>query len=195
MKASRRDFLKTSVAASTAAALGFSLSDSSLAMAGAAERGWQWDKGVCRFCGTGCGILIGTSNGRVVGTKGDPDAPVNRGLSCIKGYYNGKILYGADRLTQPLLRMKNGKFDKNGAFQAVSWDTAMDVMEAQFRKAYDELGPSGVAVFGSGQHTVQEGYAAAKLMKAGFRSNNIDPNARHCMASAVVGLHPDVRHR
>ncbi|TNF91243.1 MAG: nitrate reductase catalytic subunit NapA, partial [Gammaproteobacteria bacterium] len=27
-----------------------------------------------------------------------------------------------------------------------------------------------------------------KLMKAGFRSNNIDPNARHCMASAVVAF-------
>ena len=27
-----------------------------------------------------------------------------------------------------------------------------------------------------------------KLIKGGFRSNNIDPNARHCMASAVVGF-------
>ena len=45
-----------------------------------------------------------------------------------------------------------------------------------------------MAIFGSGQYTIQEGYAAAKLMKAGFRSNNIDPNARHCMASAVVGF-------
>ena len=43
-------------------------------------------------------------------------------------------------------------------------------------------------MFGSGQWTIYEGYAAAKLMKAGFRSNNIDPNARHCMASAVVGF-------
>jgi len=188
MKASRRDFLKTSVAASTAAAVGLPLGNSALAMAGAAEQDWQWDKAVCRFCGTGCGILVGTKNGRVVGTKGDPDSPVNRGLNCIKGYFNGKIMYGEDRLTRPLLRMKNGKFDKKGAFQAVSWDTAMDVMEEQFRKAYDELGPAGVAVFGSGQYTVQEGYAAAKLMKAGFRSNNIDPNARHCMASAVVGM-------
>ena len=25
-------------------------------------------------------------------------------------------------------------------------------------------------------------------MKAGFRSNNLDPNARHCMASAVIGF-------
>jgi nitrate reductase NapA len=35
---------------------------------------------------------------------------------------------------------------------------------------------------------VWEGYAAAKLYKAGFRSNNLDPNARHCMASAVAGF-------
>ncbi len=43
-------------------------------------------------------------------------------------------------------------------------------------------------MFGSGQWTVWEGYAASKLFKGGFRSNNLDPNARHCMASAVVGL-------
>jgi nitrate reductase NapA len=43
-------------------------------------------------------------------------------------------------------------------------------------------------MFGSGQWTVWEGYAANKLFKAGFRSNNIDPNARHCMASAVMGF-------
>ncbi len=43
-------------------------------------------------------------------------------------------------------------------------------------------------MFGSGQWTIWEGYAASKLFKAGFRSNNIDPNARHCMASAVVGF-------
>ena len=41
---------------------------------------------------------------------------------------------------------------------------------------------------GSGQHTIMEGYAAAKLVKAGWRSNNLDPNARHCMASAVAGF-------
>jgi nitrate reductase NapA len=41
---------------------------------------------------------------------------------------------------------------------------------------------------GSGQYTIPEGYVAAKLMKAGFRSNNLDPNARHCMASAVVAF-------
>jgi nitrate reductase NapA len=188
MDTTRRNFLKASVAASTAAAVGIPLTDSALALADTAETGWQWDKGVCRFCGTGCGLMVATKDGRVVGTKGDPEAPVNRGLNCIKGYFNGKILYGKDRLTKPLLRMKDGKFDKHGKFTPVSWTQAFDEMEKQFKKAYGELGPHGVAIFGSGQYTIQEGYGAAKLMKAGFRSNNIDPNARHCMASAVVGF-------
>ncbi len=61
-------------------------------------------------------------------------------------------------------------------------------MERQFRRAYGELGPEGVGIFASGQYTIMEGYAMTKLMKAGFRSNNIDPNARHCMASAVAGF-------
>jgi nitrate reductase NapA len=176
------------MAASAAATVGMPLSEPAAALAQAAQTDWQWDKGVCRFCGTGCGILIGTKDGRVVATKGDPDSPVNRGLNCVKGYFNAKIQYGKDRLTRPLMRMTGGRFDKKGDFAPVSWERAFDEMEQQFRKAYGELGPAGVAIFGSGQYTIQEGYAAAKLMKAGFRSNNIDPNARHCMASAVVGF-------
>jgi len=185
---SRRELLKTSLASTTAAAIGLPVSRAARAQAAAAEQNWQWDKAVCRFCGTGCGIQVATHEGRVVATKGDPAAPVNKGLNCIKGYFNGKILYGADRLTQPLMRMKDGRFDKKGPFVAVSWKQAMDEMERQFRRAYAAKGPSGVAIIGSGQYTIQEGYTAAKLMKAGFRSNNLDPNARHCMASAVVAF-------
>ena len=188
MKQSRRDFLKTSVAASTAATVGIPLTQVQAKTNAEAEKDWQWDKGVCRFCGTGCGIQIATKEGRIVATKGDPDAPVNKGLNCIKGYFNGKIMYGKDRLTQPLLRMTNGKFDKKGKFAPVSWERAMDEMEKHSKAALKEKGPTGVAIFGSGQYTVPEGYAAAKFMKAGLRSNNIDPNARHCMASAVAAF-------
>ncbi|MGL5481751.1 MAG: nitrate reductase catalytic subunit NapA, partial [Aeromonas veronii] len=123
-----------------------------------------------------------------VATQGDPDAPVNRGLNCIKGYFLSKIMYGQDRLTQPMLRIKNGQFDKDGDFAPISWDQAFDIMAEKFKATLKEKGPTAVGMFGSGQWTVWEGYAAAKLMKAGFRSNNIDPNARHCMASAVVGF-------
>jgi len=84
--------------------------------------------------------------------------------------------------------MKDGKYDKNGEFEAVSWDMALDTMADKFREAIQKNGPTAVGMFGSGQWTVWEGYAASKLMKAGFGSNNIDPNARHCMASAVAGF-------
>ena len=185
----RRDFIKSAAAASACSAIGISVPSSLSAKSNEAEKSWRWDKAVCRFCGTGCGIMVATKDGKIVAVKGDPKAPVNRGLNCIKGYFNAKIMYGEDRLTKPLLRMnEKGEFDKKGKFAPVSWQRAFDEMEKQFKKTYNELGPTGIGVFGSGQYTIQEGYVASKLIKGGFRSNNLDPNARHCMASAVVGF-------
>ncbi len=186
MTVSRREFIKTNAAVATAAAAGMALPTGSAQAAVSDDI--RWDKAPCRFCGTGCSVLVGTKNGRVVATQGDPEAPVNRGLNCIKGYFLSKIMYGEDRLTTPLLRMTNGKYDKEGDFTPVSWDTAFDVMAEKFKVALRKNGPKSIGMFGSGQWTVWEGYAAAKLYKAGFRSNNIDPNARHCMASAVAGF-------
>ncbi|HWS01861.1 MAG TPA: nitrate reductase catalytic subunit NapA, partial [Gammaproteobacteria bacterium] len=198
MTITRRDFIKANAIAATAAAAGVTLPGISVAAVAPADA-IRWDKAPCRFCGTGCSVLVGTKDGRIVATQGDPDAPVNRGLNCIKGYFLSKIMYGKDRLTTPLLRKRNGKFDKEGEFEPVSWDEAFDIMaekwktslkhdmEANKGKAADDI-ISTVGMFGSGQWTIFEGYAAAKLYKAGFRSNHIDPNARHCMASAVVGF-------
>jgi len=189
MKLARRDFLKSSAAIAAATAVGVAIPQTLKAQAKEAEKGWKWDKAVCRFCGTGCGIMIATKNDKILAVKGDPLAPVNRGLNCIKGYFNAKIMYGADRLKKPLLRVdEDGNFSKQGKFKAVSWERAFDEMETRMKAVLKELGPTGIGMFGSGQHTILEGYAAVKLMKAGFRSNNIDPNARHCMASAVAGF-------
>jgi nitrate reductase NapA len=186
MKITRREFIKANAVASAAAIAGVALPAGAANLIAISDQtAIKWDKAACRFCGTGCSILVGTQNGKVVATQGDPEAPVNKGLNCIKGYFLSKIMYGADRLTTPLLRMTDGKFDKHGEFEAVSWDTAFDVMAEKFKASLKAKGPSSVGMFGSGQWTIIEGYAAVKLMKAGFRSNNIDPNARHCMASAV----------
>ncbi|MEN3759286.1 nitrate reductase catalytic subunit NapA [Aeromonas veronii] len=189
MKLSRRDFMKANAVAAAAAVAGVSAPTLAANLITSTDKtAIHWDKAPCRFCGTGCSVLVGSQDGRVVATQGDPDAPVNRGLNCIKGYFLSKIMYGQDRLTQPMLRMKNGQFDKDGDFAPISWDQAFDIMAEKFKATLKEKGPTAVGMFGSGQWTVWEGYAAAKLMKAGFRSNNIDPNARHCMASAVVGF-------
>ncbi len=184
----RRDFIKANAAASAATVAGVTLPGAGLALAQGKDDGIRWDKGVCRYCGTGCGVLVGVKDGRVVATQGDPDAPVNKGLNCIKGYFLAKIQYGKDRLTLPLLRMKDGQYDKNGEFAQVSWKQAFDVMELKCKAALKDKGPSSIGMFASGQWTIWEGIAGVKLMKAGFRTNNIDPNARHCMASAVAGF-------
>ena len=190
MKPERRAFLKAHAAAAAAAAAGVTLPPivAAATPAPGAEDKIRWDKAACRFCGTGCSVLVGTQDGRVVATQADPKSEVNRGLNCVKGYFLSKIMYGKDRLTTPLLRKKNGAYDKNGEFTPVSWKEAFDVMAEKFKAALKEGGPSTVGMFGSGQWTIWEGYAASKLMKAGFRSNNLDPNARHCMASAVTGF-------
>jgi nitrate reductase NapA len=189
MKLTRRDFIKQTAAITAASTAGIPLeAAASNVVTDASKTQLKWSKAPCRFCGVGCGVNVGVKDGRVVATHGDINAEVNRGVNCVKGYFLSKIMYGADRLTQPLLRMKDGKYAKDGEFAPVSWDTAFDVMAAQFKKALKEKGPTSVGMFGSGQWTIWEGYAALKLFKAGFRSNNIDPNARHCMASAVAGF-------
>ena len=109
MKLTRRDFIKSNAIAATATAAGITIPGVKEALANSKDD-IRWDKAPCRFCGTGCSVLVGTKDGRVVATQGDPDAPVNRGLNCIKGYFLSKIMYGKDRLTQPLLRKKNGKY-------------------------------------------------------------------------------------
>ncbi|MEX0360631.1 MAG: twin-arginine translocation signal domain-containing protein, partial [Allomuricauda sp.] len=64
----------------------------------------DWKKAPCRFCGVGCGVLVGTENGKAVAVKGDPNSSVNKGLCCVKGYHSIMALYGKDRLTHPLVK-------------------------------------------------------------------------------------------
>ncbi|MDE6958824.1 MAG: twin-arginine translocation signal domain-containing protein, partial [Helicobacter apodemus] len=62
----RRAFLKTAAAASAASAVGIAVPTSSLAAAKEIESNWKWDKAVCRFCGTGCGIMVATKDEQIV---------------------------------------------------------------------------------------------------------------------------------
>ncbi|MFU8806911.1 MAG: molybdopterin-dependent oxidoreductase, partial [Bradymonadaceae bacterium] len=175
----RRKFLKVSAmaAATTAAsrmAYGQSPSESGAKVRRTGTVDWQ--KAPCRFCGTGCHVQVGVENNRVVAIAGDELAEVNKGLCCVKGYHVGSILYGRDRLTKPLLK-------RNGKFEEIGWAEALDVIAKRAMKD-----PKGFAVYGSGQWTIPEGYAAQKFMKGGLSNNHIDPNARLCMASAVTGF-------
>ncbi|MCY2966039.1 MAG: molybdopterin-dependent oxidoreductase [Planctomycetota bacterium] len=142
-----------------------------------------WSKAPCRFCGVGCGVEVGVHDNKVVAVRGDELSPVNKGLLCAKGYHLPGILYGKDRLLHPLKRKADGR-----GWEQVSWDAALDLIAQKFQETLDQHGPEAVAMYGSGQWTVFDGYAALKWVKGGLKSNNLDPNARLCMASAVTGF-------
>lgn len=183
MTPDRREFLTlAALAAATAAATAAGAPAAAATPAPAtpdlrpgAGSGVHWDKAPCRFCGTGCTVQVGTEGGKVVAIAGDTAAEVNKGLLCVKGYHVGLALYGADRLTTPLLR----RGDKQ---VPISWDEAIRIIADRVM-----LDPASFAVYGSGQWTIPEGYAANKFVKGGLGHNHIDPNARLCMASAVTG--------
>src|SRR5690625_3597396 len=123
----RRDVVRHSAVAATAAAAGLPLPGGAnnpvIAQdppgAGSAEL--KCSMAPCRYCGTGCGTNVAVRNSRVVATHGDVHAEVNRGLNCVKGYFLSKVMYGADRLTTRMLRKRNGAYHKEGEFTPVSW--------------------------------------------------------------------------
>src|SRR5687768_4900190 len=117
MKVTRREFIKHSASTAAAAVAGIPLPAIGANVVTEAELAkMKWSKAPCRFCGVGCGVNVAVKGGKVVATQGDPNAEVNRGVNCVKGYFLSKIMYGEDRLTRPLLRMRNGRYDKEGEF-------------------------------------------------------------------------------
>jgi nitrate reductase NapA len=141
----------------------------------------DWKKAPCRFCGVGCGVLIGVENGKAVAVKGDPKSSVNKGLCCVKGYHSVLSMYGKDRLTQPLIK-KNGKYIKT------SMKEALDLIAEKMQTSIKDHGKDAVSIYGSGQWTIPDGYVASKLFKGCIGTNNVEANARLCMASAVTGF-------
>jgi len=141
----------------------------------------EWEKTPCRFCGVGCGLLVGVSGDRAVAVKGDPNCSVNRGLACVKGYHSIQVLYGGDRIKKALVR-------KNGKLVEVPIKEALDLVAAKMKETIKNHGKDAVSIYGSGQWSIPDGYAASKLFKGCIGTNNVEANARLCMASAVTGF-------
>ncbi len=184
MQLDRRQFIKQaaiSSALATAGALfpGISFGDWSRLAQNSGVISWQ--KSPCRFCGTGCGVLVGVSGGRAVAVKGDPNCSVNKGLCCMKGYHSVQALYGKDRLTRAQVR-------ENGTLVEVPIQEALDLIAQKLQEIRDKHGKDSVAIYGSGQWTIPDGYVASKLFKGCLGTNNVEANARLCMASAVTGF-------
>lgn len=177
MNMTRREILKLMGLAALGAGGMFPLSGCLPPAKSPQAKGWR--KGVCRFCGVGCGVMIGLRDGKVVAVRGDELAH-NRGMLCVKGSMLSEILNLPGRLLHPMIR-------RRGVLEKVSWDAAMMLVAQRFTMTLQDHGPEAVAFYGSGQLLTEESYTANKLFKAGLRSNNVDGNPRLCMASAAIG--------
>jgi len=154
-------------------------------------------KAQCPYCGVGCGTLIQTEKGKIVGMKADPEHPTNKGLQCIKGLASAEAIY-IDRLTKPLIRKDmtdilkghdsktKGRFDAS-LFREASWEEAEHIIVKQIAGIIKKHGGHSVGLYGSGQLPVEGQWLENLFMKGVLGSNAIEANARMCMTSAVTG--------
>ena len=139
-------------------------------------------KSTCCYCGVGCGVLIKRDESGILGVRGDPEHPANRGRLCTKGA-TLDLTVGADsRLRYPLSRP-----GRQSQHERVSWDTALDGAAEKFADIIRAHGPDSVAFYISGQLMTEDYYVFNKLAKGLIGTNNIDTNSRLCMSSAVAG--------
>ncbi len=143
-------------------------------------------KSTCPYCGVGCGVIIQTQGDAIVGVRGDPDHPANFGRLCTKGstlhLTASAAVTSQTRLLQPLWRD-----ERSGAWQAASWDAALDLAAQRFFATIAQHGPDSVGFYISGQLLTEDYYVFNKLAKGLIGTNNVDTNSRLCMSSAVAG--------
>ena len=143
----------------------------------------------CSYCGVGCGMSVETSTDPVSGSPviarvtGDRLHPTNAGRLCTKGATHAEMMAATDgRLTTALLRPTRGADPV-----AADVDDALAEAGRRLRAIVDEHGPDAVAVYVSGQMSLESQYLATKLAKGYLRTRHLESNSRLCMASAATG--------
>ncbi|GLO14028.1 bifunctional reductase [Pseudomonas putida] len=139
-------------------------------------------RSVCPYCGVGCGIVMSVADGKVSKISGDKQHPSNFGRLCTKGLTAHLPLTAAGRMEDAYVRQqRNQQPVRTGVDQAIA-ETA-----ARLRGIVDQHGPDAVALYVSGQMSLEAQYLANKLAKGFIRTRHIESNSRLCMASAGSG--------
>ena len=73
-------------------------------------------------------------------------------------------------------------------FREATWDEALDFAANGLKKVIRETEGSGLAGFGSAKGSNEEAYLFQKLVRTGFKTNNVDHCTRLCHASSVAAL-------
>ena len=144
----------------------------------------------CSYCGVGCGIEVQTTTDSDTGrpviarVSGDKLHPTNYGRLCTKGATHAEMMAADDgRLTSALLRPA-----RDEELVPTPVDDAVAEAGRRLRAIVDEHGPDAVALYVSGQMSIEAQYLANKLAKGSLRTVHIESNSRLCMASAGTGF-------
>ncbi|HHL18744.1 MAG TPA: hypothetical protein ENJ33_03300 [Thiothrix sp.] len=208
---SRRDFLKSS-AFTTSAVAGASLmvgANPELEAASGTKETNTASRTTalaqCPYCGVGCGTVIQAENGKIVSMRPDKEHPTNYGLQCIKGLTAAEPIY-VDRIEGDTYVRKDvweewkkpdhgdldyvsktkGSFDDEH-FVRVPYEQAGEMIDHKIAHRVKKYGGNSIALYGSGQLTMEGQYLENLFMKGVLGSNTIEANARMCMTSAVTG--------
>src|SRR6185369_11639635 len=147
---------------------------------------------VCPYCGVGCQLTYHVKDNEIVRVEGR-DGPANHERLCVKGRFGFDYVSHPQRLTRPLIRKegipKTADFtmdpaDPLSVFREATWEEAMSLAAGTLAKIRDERGPKALAGFGSAKGSNEEAYLFQKLVRTGFRTNNVDHCTRLCHASS-----------
>ena len=151
---------------------------------------------VCPYCGVGCLLTYNIKDDKILFAEGR-DGPANMSRLCVKGRYGFNYVNSDQRLTVPLARKKGVSKDINpedfdlnkieNYFEPISWDEAIKRTTEKFKSLVMDDSRS-TAGFGCAKGSNEEAYLFQKLVRTGFRNNNVDHCTRLCHASSVVAL-------
>ena len=152
---------------------------------------------VCPYCGVGCQIEYNVEKNNIQYVNG-VDGPANKNRLCVKGRFGFDYVNNPERLTKPLIRIKNKAKDLHPSinfsniheyFREASWDEALDIASKGFLILKEKRnGKSNMAGFGSAKCSNEEAYLFQKLIRTGLNTNNVDHCTRLCHASSVAAL-------
>ncbi len=90
-------------------------------------------------CHDSCGVLLYVKDGKLERVEGDPLDPVTNGKLCIRCLDLPEMTNNERRLKYPMKRDKSKRGDAD-AWERISWDEALDIIEDYIKTEIDEKG-------------------------------------------------------
>ena len=153
---------------------------------------------VCPYCGVGCQLEYNINNNKISYVNGI-DGPANENRLCVKGRFGFDYVNNPERLTKPLIRISGKEKNLHPSinftnihehFREATWEEALDYASEGILKLRKNnfKNKSSLAGFGSAKCSNEEAYLFQKLIRTGFKTNNVDHCTRLCHASSVAAL-------